>query len=118
MREFKFRAWNGECLCERVYIEQDFKSTKIKAGANQYSGLQSPKDLVLMQYTGLKDVNGKEIFEGDIVHLPYNYLGNVVVKFMKGKFSITNFDLNEKIKIVGNIYETPELMKTKGSDLI
>lgn len=84
-------------------------------------------DLVLMQSTGLKDKNGKEIFEGDIVqfldcYIETDFLCNNsgIVKWSQGgftitdRFSVTMEDLLDgdslDVKIIGNIYEKPELL--------
>ena len=140
MREIKFRAWDKEdermyqpCFAEiekdgsynvwfnRCWGEGDNDTTNEK----DYSG-----DAVLMQFTGLKDKNGKEIYEGDIVKCnaaPY-YETKDFKKFkVSGKvvfdrsmsFRIEDIDrhrcfyLNDclDIEIIGNIYENPELLK-------
>ncbi|ASH65790.1 hypothetical protein D5M52_07010 [Listeria monocytogenes] len=74
-------------------------------------------DVVLMQYTGLKDKNGKKIFEGDIGWDEHNECYGVV-KFEEGKvlYVWENIaeDLQEVadgIEICGNIHENPELME-------
>ena len=72
---------------------------------------------ILMQYTGLHDKNGKEIYEGDIVKVrsyPSGYI-NTEVYFKDGKFAFdgSNYsfkDLNDKVEVIGNIYENKELL--------
>lgn len=60
MRELKFRAWDGEQLvsCDGLAFYQDEKGWRCPGDANIY---------ILIQYTGLKDKNGEEIYEGDVV---------------------------------------------------
>ncbi|EAG6493509.1 hypothetical protein G5775_001150 [Listeria monocytogenes] len=81
-------------------------------------------DVVLMQYTGLKDKNGKKIFEGDIVEIDvHDHLdGNVIkgkVIFLEGAWLVTDSgsfaislwsEINE-IEVIGNIHENPELLE-------
>ncbi len=88
-------------------------------------------DYILMQYTGLKDKNGKEIYEGDILkHIPA-FEANYFVKYLTGGFYLCpdNKDYGEyfaslfagydyknrcnSIEIIGNIYENPELIGDK-----
>ena len=83
---------------------------------------------ILMQSTGLKDKNGKEIFEGDVVQFEdcYEvsdslYINTGIIEWCQGGFHVTNRDsvLMEDlldgdsldVTIIGNIYETPELLE-------
>lgn len=97
----------------------------IEAGENTYKDGISFEDCVLMQFTGLKDKNGKEIYEGDIVRFTltdgFSYVvgEDGVVKYKIGAFYILNglteyliSNINTKdIEVVGNIYENPELLE-------
>jgi len=75
----------------------------------------------LMQYTGLKDENGKEIYEGDLVtNLSRNHNQPHPIVFSMGKFLAEygglQYDFGneidiERIEVIGNIYENPELVK-------
>lgn len=70
-----------------------------------------------MQFTNLKDKNGKEIYEGDIVQ--YKNRGNKPVGFLKGEFILLNengdfYDsvgaAHEECEVIGNINENPDLL--------
>lgn len=123
-REIKFRAWNGE---RKVMVYQDthtFMFNKFGFNVEQYNsysdydGLMSVSEPVVMQYTGLKDKNGKEIYEGDILSMHRGQYNSQVIWDTDGYVadhignggseSITTWI--EDCEIVGNIYENPELL--------
>ena len=125
MREIKFRAWLKE---ERkmVNVETLFIGiNRLCFGNSKTEDLffRDFEEVELMQYTGLKDKNSKEIYEKDIISC--NKYKNVVVFFENGCFKVrypkndtTNiictldtFLEKYKCKISGNIYENPELLE-------
>ncbi len=72
-REIKFRVWdveNKEMLeVQELDFEPTFYGGRIAIRPDQYSDYFDPEDMILMQYTGLHDKNGKEIYEGDIIRI-------------------------------------------------
>ena len=119
MREIKFRAWRKEYGMTNSFtlgnlqdnIQFDFHDGGYFSW-NEF-GLEH-KDTALMQYTGLKDKNGVEIYEGDILD------GVGVIKWHQQECCFTfgekilegNDDmLIENSVIIGNIYENPDLLK-------
>ena len=124
-REIKFRAWIKELneireveyinfwkkmisypnkFCKEYYLNADFY------------------EIELMQYTGLKDKNNKEVYEGDIVKLRANHgigvikyydeWGAFVVEYIKPR-PLAVLGMNyykEDIEVIGNIYENSELL--------
>lgn len=125
-REIKFRFWNGASMKEVGTLEFfDFGEIHI----NEELVLKEP--IHLMQYTGLKDKNGKEIYEGDVVKCSDNRVAKVIfgetgwmieskpfskmeIRFSEENSVIRmNADRYGKLKnteVIGNIYENPDLL--------
>lgn len=138
MREIKFRAWVENKLAEErgdfsIYPYMNYK-IEFTGRINEIfalSGVQVPNLLhnksTYMQYTGLKDKNGLEIYEGDIltdfgdagplyVEFSIEHAGFVFMdKFDNGPPSYTPKEISyEYFEIIGNIYENPELLVNEG----
>ncbi len=122
MREISYRAWD-RINKEMVYDIQ-------KAYDDQYGnfhercfwdyldpGEGNEKQYDIMQYTGLKDRKGEKIFEGDVLEICrfeepiYKVVKYVWHGFTTSKGDNVYFPSEKRVQIVGNIYETPELMK-------
>ena len=125
-REIKFRAWlKEEKKMENVktidFTDKTIRCLKKNEFINAYLLRRvSFDDVELMQYTNLKDKNGKEIYEGDIVILNDTEEENrCVVKYKYGSYILVDGDLRENLsnvedrflEVVGNIYENKNLLE-------
>lgn len=133
MREIKFRAWDGIKLIYQDGINYiDFRSG-FASVFDEYNYVDNcSKDINInsvMQYTELKDKNGKEIYEGDILKgstkgNPDEVLAITYVKWDRGQFDLyTDMTLDSwedalynymqffDVEVIGNIYENPELLE-------
>ena len=134
MKEIKFRAWDKEDN-KMVYSDEVFPKSRYKfefdcfsdykfklmkmvdrynvvddKGNETYQEVFLPIDADIMQYTGMKDSNGKDIYEGDIVEYFKDELSQI--KLQRGGFVVesetrfdTFFEIAGGIKVVGNIHE-------------
>lgn len=103
MRDIMFRAWDEK----NKRMIQNIGMFDL-SDADEKLSIAELEECPLMQYTGLVDKNGKETYEGDIVLVPYNNIGNIIVKFKDGMYNIAGYKISVCV-VVGNIYETPEL---------
>ena len=121
MREIKFRTWDKE---EKRWCQASMRENGIIFNPSEPNTWKSIP--ILQQFTGLKDVNEKEVYEGDIVK---DYKGNtyfVMWDNIKGCWDMkyTHHDLTynspcddknfydiEKFDTIGNIYENPDLLR-------
>lgn len=123
-REIKFRAWDrymeGKHMVKVDML--DFRlGTLYGKDERDFSHDMDMKFYELMQFTGLKDKNGKEIWEGDVIRCYHekgvieNTLGCFGFQQTRDNFT-TLLDIWErgdghKVEVIGNIYENPELLK-------
>ena len=125
MREIKFRIFDKKI--GKIFKAHDLRFTAEEAvyevchdtitdtGVKHWTSTDF-KEIVLMQFTGLKDIEEKEIYEGDVIS---GYNNPHVVTFVDGAYYLTYKNSSTRLsrtcgalKIIGNIYENPELKET------
>ena len=126
-RPLKFRAWDKEKkeisdISVITWHEHNYNGEMNYVVC--YPSLHTPpiEDVILMQFTGLLDRNGKEVFEGDIVKEELDNTYYWAIGYRDGAFvdlegQTTLYEMNiedgelTNLEVVGNIYSNPELLK-------
>ena len=138
MRENKFKIWDktrNKMLtsnCGAFLLTQEGNAVFHQNGNNPLEALIEQIDYEVLMYTGLKDKNGTEIYEGDIIRTHENRIQKVIwhnngfkleykfkrlyrgESYWETRKDIELSETNNKrwgIKVIGNIYENPELLK-------
>lgn len=135
-REIKFRAWcsgkhKGLTFVDDVMDYEVYLSPKgFYLDVESAWGIQGEYPTIpIMQYTGLNDRNGKDIYEGDIVNFGLSLRYKYTIEFEDGSFVLKHTELKNEnglitwgslntsvlkdfisIEVIGNIYENPELL--------
>lgn len=131
MREIKFRVWDTVAKCyvkEPILLDnfgQVYEVCDEKSNKRGTCLITHNPNVVKEQYTGLKDKNGKEIYEGDILHSKVGIDYVVSYSVDKGRYEMWSKDgygggiadvqyIKEfNIEVIGNIHENPELIGGK-----
>ena len=130
MREYKFRVWDTENKEMLKVQELDFEDTfyggRLSIRTDQYNDYFDIEDMILMQYTGLKDKKQKEIYEGDIIKIKHEfdnteYICEII--YVDGAFRTKKFIFGSyydclyywyandcEIEIIGNVWEDSDLL--------
>lgn len=123
MRELKFRVWSYQdksFQCPREHWASscyEFYTPLQEILNDVVSGIQSKPDVFdIQQYTGLKDKNGREIYEGDILKYEFSDMLCAVKWSKEDNDCHPCFVMNDlssqrgEVEIVGNIHENPSLL--------
>lgn len=137
MREFKFRyydpRYNMMCYCDSpsVFIGMEggaYEKVEKSGFGTRWDEYEKEESYILLQYTGLKDGNGMEIYEGDIVQFEqrnlekaFGYDGSGDMDYTKHKrtikWGVQAFNVPggfiKNLEVIGNIYQNPELLQSR-----
>ena len=139
MREIKFKVWDEET--KRMYSQKDVIVCFDNIGEDVYTKDDIPRalyDYKLMQYTGMKDADGKEVYEGDIIKIisenvitGWDDVGIIVYDEEYGSYCLEGFDgaymdeywdvnnlvIKADMYVIGNKYENKEILKEYDFDI-
>lgn len=127
MREIKFRVWDKSVMRwwskDSQYLQMDGKKIH-PAPWSTLSAELPDDDIIIEQYTGLKDSKGQEIYEGDIIKAiyPNAQFANEAEQITVVKWAYDRWAFNNKTagfyfscffypEVIGNIHENPELLE-------
>lgn len=122
-KEIKFRAWckSQKKMYEIYSLSRDMSAVCLRPNGEMFCVTFDSKSSAVMQYSGLKDKYGREIFEGDILRYNYPEAPDCYVTFENGCFWVSDPCLLGKeaflheicgdSEVIGNIYENPDLLK-------
>lgn len=126
MREIKFRAWDKERKRWTNYSLADDLQRFYEKSTGCWKSDKNNERFALMQYTGLKDISGKEIYEGDIIKAVYfaRWIGTVEFCEENAAYILKDIEkmpyrddyvflsqFDDGFEVLGNICENPELLQ-------
>lgn len=127
-REIKFRAWDSQentMFYNEDILNIQFAENFIRIENEKYAFNSFLDEVMLMQYTGLKDKDGIEVYEGDIIVCNNKYKsivsyknGSFVKSYRNGNiYLLYDSNIEDEIlinyEVIGNIYENPDLLEDK-----
>jgi len=119
-RELKFRIWDNKNKTFIYDWDASLKRLAISLAGLVYHGgyddVLPENDYVIQQYTGLKDSKGNDIYEGDIVEIgdrKREVIFNIGMFYIDENYGdiVPISEVDNIIKVIGNIFENPELLK-------